>query len=164
MHTLHVWTQKHAYQYWTSLADTQFTPVLSRALPSQMGSRTLPSPDILLATTLISASMTCLQELTFILLFAVLDGLMVVENITTPPDYQLPSAIKHIVILTAAYGDSPAQLKMTKHISYHSSLACAHCTLNGQSLEGAMRFMGYLRPVEFGESLPLICELVHCAG
>ena len=36
-------------------------------------------------------------------------------------------------------------------MSWSSALSCAHCTLNGQWLLGAMRFMGYRQPVPYGK-------------
>ena len=79
------------------------------------------------------------------------EDLMVVENVQRAPDYKLPAAFKHTVILTACMADLPAQEKMSKNMHWGNALTCAHCTLNGQYARGAMRFLGYLTPVPYRE-------------
>ncbi|KAL0038575.1 hypothetical protein WJX77_011111 [Trebouxia sp. C0004] len=85
-------------------------------------------------------------------------GLMVVENVRSSPEFQLPAAFKHTVILTGAMADLPAQNKMSKNLHWNNALTCAHCTLNGTWLLGATRFLGYRKPVVYGIKWPSILQ------
>ena len=62
--------------------------------------------------------------------------------------------ILHKVLLARVCGDAPALKKLGCWVSFGAKLGCQFCTLRGIHEEGAIRFLGYARPVPWGLFLP----------
>ena len=90
---------------------------------------------------------------------------MVTENLRASPDFELLQPRKHIVALCSCMGDVPAQSKMSNTRGHTGYLACRYCTLNGEYLSGAVRFVGYSKPTHYGALLlsEQSCTVSNCS-
>ena len=51
------------------------------------------------------------------------------------------------LFLDGVFADSPARAKLTRWLGHAAQLGCGWCRFHGQKLDKAMRFRGYVEPV-----------------
>eukprot|EP00882_Tetradesmus_deserticola_P007756 GHRQ01008166.1.p1 GENE.GHRQ01008166.1~~GHRQ01008166.1.p1 ORF type:complete len:392 (+),score=63.85 GHRQ01008166.1:1269-2444(+) len=65
--------------------------------------------------------------------------------------------VDHKILLGGVYGDSPGIKKLARWLSHSAYLGCGYCWLKGTYSAGAVRFMGYLHPVDTRLGQPALC-------
>lgn len=81
----------------------------------------------------------------------IVDGQLQVQN------------VQHKILLGGIFGDSPGIKKLSRWLSHSAFLGCGYCWIRGTYAAGAVRFTGYLHPVETALGPPALCGAAEAA-
>ncbi len=77
-------------------------------------------------------------------------GLMVVEHLRDGNGFVQKRPFCHTILLSGVAGDTPAIKKVAMWCGHGAFLGCGYCTLRGQRVANAMRFLGYSKATPWG--------------